>query len=63
MDSTLREEPSKAVTFCGDLGHLCNVDDSLWNWSSIRETTESTIIVNLVCPEVPKTNGGVMGVD
>ncbi len=42
IKSTLREEPPKKVTFCGDLGHRCSVDDSGWNLSTTRETAEST---------------------
>ena len=29
VDSMSREEPSKTVTFCEDLGHPYNIDDSV----------------------------------
>ncbi len=42
VDSKLREEPPKTVTFYGNLGRLCNRDEPERNRSIRRETTGST---------------------
>ncbi len=55
MDSTLREELRNTATFYGNLGRSCNIDDPGWNWSNAWETTESTSMVNLESPGVPRT--------
>ena len=53
MNSTLREEPPRTVTFCEDLGQPCNIDDSGWNLFITRETMESISMAYLSYPGVP----------
>ncbi len=52
--STCREEPPKTATFCKDLDHWYNVDDSGWNLSTTWETTESAAIAHLSYLGVPR---------
>ena len=47
VDSALREEPNKTVTFYENLGRLCNIDDLERNRSITRQTTESTTTAQL----------------
>ncbi len=60
-DSTLLEEPSKTVTFYGNLGRSCNIDDPERNPSSAWETAESTTTAYLAYlgyPEVLRVKEG-----
>ncbi len=52
MDSTLREEPPKTVTFYENLGRLCSIDDPDRNRSIAWETMESNTTAYLDYPGV-----------
>ena len=59
MDSTLRDEPPKTMTFYENLGRLCSEDDPGWNRSITRETTGSTTTAYLGYPGVRKVKNEV----
>ena len=63
VNSTLREEPSKTVTFYDNFGRSCSIDDPRRNWSGAWETTEFTTTVNLGHLGISQGQGGVMEVD